>query len=72
MKSVTKEEFYKFITEYPRKLSFNVTGICEPPFATYNDFILGEYPKKSIVASYSLNDYLTNEGNHDFKIKEDN
>lgn len=67
MKSVTKEEFLEFIKNYPRKLSFNTDGRGEPPFSTYNDFTLGNYPD-SIVASCFRNDYLKNEGDHDFKI----
>jgi len=67
LKSCTKEEFFEFVKNYPRKLSFNTTGICEPPFSSYSDFTLGEYPD-SIVASCFRNDYLKNEGDHDFKI----
>lgn len=50
-KEVNQEEFFKFIKEYPRKIDFNVTGICEPPQASYNDFSLGKYPE-SIIAYY--------------------
>jgi hypothetical protein len=48
----TKEEFDAFIKAYPRPLVFDVTGICEPPYASYNDFTLGNWPE-SVVAGYS-------------------
>jgi hypothetical protein len=31
----------EFVTNYPRKLVFHVTLICEPPMAGWYDFTLG-------------------------------
>ena len=39
-KDVTKEEFYKFVKNYPRKLEYNCCGIPELPAISYNDFEL--------------------------------
>ena len=50
MKSVTHDEFYEFIKNYPRKLDVDVVYFNEPPVKTWNDFTLGKWPK-SIVAS---------------------
>lgn len=61
---VTKEEFDKFIKEYPRKLEANFVTICEPPLMTYNDFSIAEYPN-SIVASF-YDDWLDNDKRHYF------
>lgn len=70
MKSVTKEEFYEFLKNYPNKLESHVIKIIEPPIMSYHDFTLGKYPK-SLVASHFLNDYLENKGDHEYKIKEE-
>lgn len=67
MKKVSKEEFYKFVNSYPRKLEYDVTGYFDPPLATFNDFTLGDWPD-SIVASYSKNDWMENKGDHDYRI----
>lgn len=56
MKSVTKEEFIKFITKYPRKLVKDVCGICDPPSVSYNDFELSNRWPYSVVASTCLYD----------------
>lgn len=53
MKKVTKEEFDKFIENYPRKLEYSVLTICSPEKGQYNDFTLGVWPK-SVVASFNL------------------
>ena len=47
---VTKEEFYNFIKNYPRRLVYDVTGICDPPQASYNDFELANRWPHSVVA----------------------
>lgn len=47
---VSKEEFEKFISEYPRPLTEHVVTFMTPMLRTYNDFTLGKYPL-SIVAS---------------------
>jgi len=55
-KQVTKEEFDKFVKEYPRKLTGDCCGICEPPSVTFNDFALANRWPHSVVArtwSYS-------------------
>lgn len=36
---VSKDQFLKFIKEYPVKLERDVIMFCEPPIETYNDFI---------------------------------
>ena len=47
----TPEEFKAFIDAYPRPLTRSISGIYEPPLATFNDFTLGDYPE-SVVAMY--------------------
>jgi hypothetical protein len=47
---VSKEDFIKFIKTYPRKLDYDVCGICDPPIITYNDFELANRWPYSIVA----------------------
>lgn len=37
LKEVTKDEFDRFISAYPRPLSYGVTRICEPPMGHYYD-----------------------------------
>ncbi len=51
MTKCTLDEFNAFVKAYPRKLVRDVNGTCEPPYVTYNDFTLGDWPK-SIVAGY--------------------
>tara|TARA_R110000764_G_scaffold227600_1_gene317804 strand:- start:370 stop:597 length:228 start_codon:yes stop_codon:yes gene_type:complete len=55
-KKVTKEEFDKFVNEYPNKLDWNVTGICEPPLCSYNDFTNGKVWPKSMIAKVKMYD----------------
>lgn len=50
LKSVTYEEFNEFLKDYPRSLVRDVTGICDPPCITYNDFELADRWPYSIVA----------------------
>jgi hypothetical protein len=47
---VTKENFCDFIKNYPRKLAYDCTGICEPPAISYNDFELANRWPYSVVA----------------------
>jgi hypothetical protein len=58
MEEVTKEQFYKFIDNYEkklgRKLDLDITGICEPPLVTYNDFNLGKWPKSVVAECYKI------------------
>ena len=56
MKKVTKQEYVDFINNYPRPLVRDVTGICEPPYVSYNDFELADRWHYSVVASTSLYD----------------
>lgn len=37
MKKVNKEEFERFIDEYPRHLTSGNTLICSPPFTSFRD-----------------------------------
>ena len=57
-KKVTKVEFYAFIKEYPIKLEYDVTGICEPPLGTFNDFRSGKMWPESVVAKITLNEIM--------------
>lgn len=54
MNEVSKEEFDEYISNYPNKLEIDVTGICEPPLKTYNDFTNNKAWPESVVASVSL------------------
>jgi len=49
-KSVTKEEFDKFIENYPRELVRSVYAVFEPPIVTYNDFELANHWPYSVIA----------------------
>ena len=53
-KEVSEEEFLHFINNYPRKLERDVTGICDPPAISYNDFELADCWPYSVVASEHL------------------
>ena len=50
-KVVSEDEFIAFVNNYPRKLVRDVTGICDPPAVSYNDFELADRWPYSIVAS---------------------
>ena len=54
-KSVTPDEFDKFIENYPRHLEIDVYRVPEPPLQSWNDFSLGDWPE-SVVASASIDD----------------
>jgi hypothetical protein len=54
-KTVTAEEFEQFLRNYPRILDVDVCQICEPPFKSFNDFNIGNWPD-SIVAKITLNE----------------
>ena len=47
---VKREDFIKFIKNYPRKLDCDVCGISDPPLITYNDSELANRWPYSIVA----------------------
>lgn len=52
-KEVSRDDFHRFIDTYPRKLTYDVTGICEPPLAAYYDFEAEKGPN-AMVARYHL------------------
>lgn len=49
-KKVTKEEFRKFIEDYPRRLERDVYGVFDPPLISYNDFEMADRWPYSVVA----------------------
>lgn len=49
-KKVSKEEFQTFLDNYPRKLTYDWSGISEPPVISYNDFELANRWPYSVVA----------------------
>ena len=49
-KEVTKEEFEEFVNNYPRNLTRDWCGICDPPLISYNDFELANRWPYSVVA----------------------
>jgi hypothetical protein len=53
---VTKEEFEQFLKLYPNSLNRDITGICEPPLMSYNDFTYGHFWPESMVAKCILNE----------------
>lgn len=55
-KEVTKEEFQEFVKKYPNKLDWNVTGICEPPLGSHNDFSDGKVWPESMVTKVFIMD----------------
>jgi hypothetical protein len=54
-KDVSKEEFAAFVKAYPNALHTDITGICEPPMQSYNDFSDGKTWPESMVARITLN-----------------
>lgn len=48
-RQVTKEEFEKFISEYPNELEEDVARMFEPPLKTWNDFSKGEWPDSAVA-----------------------
>ena len=76
MKTVSKEEFDKFVKSYPNKLEWDVTGICEPPYGSYNDFSEGKIWPDSVVASVIMNETMKGHPAYkgelnEYKIKEE-
>lgn len=55
-KQVTKEEFDKFIKNYPNKLVWDVAGYFEPPLGSYNDFSNNKVWPGSMVAQINMYD----------------
>ena len=54
-RQVTKEEFDKFIREYPNKLEVDV-AVLEPPIKTWNDFSKADQWPRSVVAFCKMYD----------------
>jgi hypothetical protein len=46
---VTEEQAREFVRNYPRKLEWDCTGICEPPLGSYNDFTYGFWPDSMVI-----------------------
>jgi hypothetical protein len=69
MKRTTKEEFMKYLKNYPRRLERDVFGACEPPSVTYNDFELADKYPYSVVANTFL--YDDTPGGYYYKPEED-
>lgn len=67
-RDVTKEEFDEFLSAYPRPLEKDVTGICEPPVLSYNDFAKGPWPD-SIVAAVVLTEDYPKDGKAPYRWK---
>ena len=55
-REVSKEEFDEFVKNYPNKLEWNVTTICEPPLGNHNDFMDGKVWPESMVTKVKLYD----------------
>lgn len=55
---VSKEEFDKYIEEYPNSVSLvtDVCGICEPPMLSYHDLSNGKKWPDSVIAKTQLYD----------------
>ena len=56
---VSKDKFVEFIKSYGSELDYDVTGICEPPLASYNDFRGGIVWPESMVAKIILNEAMS-------------
>lgn len=48
-KQVSESEFNEFVKSYPSKLDWDVTGICDPPLGSHNDFSLGNWPESMVT-----------------------
>ena len=65
---VSKDEFVEFINTYPRKLNRDVFGASEPPYISYNDFMLAKTWPESVVAYTYL--YEDNPGDYYYQPEE--
>lgn len=54
LRECTKEEFDRFIAEYPQPLQSDVAMMFEPPVQTLNDFTGGKVWPESVVAAVTL------------------
>lgn len=55
-KEVTKQEFVDFCNSYPRHLTCDVCGICDPPAVSYNDFEIGWWPLSIVASTHKYDD----------------
>ena len=53
-KQVTKEEFDKFINDYPNNLTFNINYICEPPCESYYDLSASNRADKNSLVAFII------------------
>lgn len=53
---VSRDEYNRFIENYPRPLARDVCAICDPPVITHNDFELANRWPYSVVARTWLYD----------------
>ena len=60
LRDVTQGEFEAFVRDYHRPLERDVYRACDPPYVSYNDLTLGDWPD-SVVASYIAGDMLGGE-----------
>lgn len=58
-KQVSKAELEAFVAGYPHALDVNVTGICEPPMRSWNDFSEGKVWPESMVAREFLEESMS-------------
>lgn len=80
-KKVNKEEFYDFLVNYNKKhnkiVDVDINAIGEPPFMSFNDHELGEYPDSMVAYTYKYYDvdpndlYYTAEEDREYYIRED-
>lgn len=61
---VSREEYLAFIRNYPNKLVFDCTSICEPPLGSYNDFSHNKVWPESMVAK-EVRDWIGPNGESD-------
>lgn len=66
-RKVSKEEFEAFEKNFPRLLERNVSGICEPPLLTLNDFSDRKVWPESIVAGIHLYESFPKDGQEPYK-----
>ena len=57
---VSKDEFVKFLENYPRKLVVDACGLSDPPLVTYNDFSdgrkWGQDPDSVVAKTFAYSD----------------
>lgn len=71
LKDVTKEEFFKFIENYPNLLDTRLVTMTSPPMVCYEDFSKGNWPKCT-VGQYRLGGYYDDgPEDYDYRIVEE-